>query len=91
MAAAVGEEVPAAGRALSLLRAHAAFLVLLAIAAPAIVAFAWQPDIATIGDDSVSYLLLAQHIAPGTPAIVERWASLWACLMHVTSRWVSPP
>jgi hypothetical protein len=78
MAARPAEEGSAASRpfSLSLLRRHAAFLALLAIAAPAIVAFAWQRDIATIGDDSVSYLLLAQHIAAGTPAIVERWVFL---------------
>lgn len=80
MALRPGDEGSAARRpfSFSFLRRHAAFLVLLALAAPAILAFAWQPDIATVGDDSVSYLLLAQHIAPGTPAIVERWVALRA-------------
>ncbi len=58
------------------LRRHAGLALLLVAAAPALAAFAWQRSIATVGDDSVSYLLLARHIAPGTPEIVERWVGL---------------
>ena len=61
---------------LAFLRRHAAFALLLAVAAPAMLAFAWQRSIATFSDDSVSYLLLAQHIAPGTAPIVEPWVGL---------------
>ena len=66
---------PASSRLFSFLRARAAFLVLMALAAPLMFAFAWQDGIATIADDSVSYLLLARHFAPGTPAFVERWVA----------------
>jgi hypothetical protein len=69
--------MPTAART-SFLRRHAGFIALLLAAAPAFFAFAWQRSIATLGDDSTSYLLLAQHIAPGTPAIVERWVGLRA-------------
>ena len=61
---------------IALLRRHAGLVLLLALAAPALAAFAWQRSIATIGDDSVTYLLLARHIAPGTPGIIERWVGL---------------
>jgi len=68
----------AAAHALAGLRRHIAFALLLLVAGAAMVAFAWQRSIATIGDDSVSYLLLAQHIAPDTPPMVERWVGLRA-------------
>ena len=47
---------------------------LLALAAlPLFVAFAWQPDLASVGDDSASYLVVAHWMAGGPPEIV-RWA-----------------
>ena len=54
---------PAVGR-LSFLRRHIAFLVLAAIAIPATVGFCWHSVVATIGDDSVSYLTLARYLTP---------------------------
>src|SRR5258706_10789245 len=48
-------------RAKALLRAHRSFLLLLAVFVPLAVHFAWHPDIATLGDDSVSYLALASY------------------------------
>jgi hypothetical protein len=50
-------------------------LVLLAAAVPAIVAFCWHPVIATIGDDSVSYLTLARYFcAWNQDPAAARWA-----------------
>ncbi len=77
MAVAPQPEGPTSRRPFSW-RAHIPFALLALVAGPALVAFAWQHGVATIGDDSVSYLALAQHIAPGTPAIVERWVGLRA-------------
>jgi hypothetical protein len=47
---------------------------LLALAATALfVAFAWQPTIATVGDDSVSYLAMARWFAGSADALVTPW------------------
>jgi hypothetical protein len=48
------------------------------LAAPALVAFAWQHGIATLRDDSVSYLVLARHFAPGPAAVSEPWVAHFA-------------
>lgn len=53
--------------------ARALFACLLIAVAPAMFAFAWQGGIATVGDDSVSYLTLARHFAPGGDPLVEPW------------------
>lgn len=67
-------EGPAAGRPFSL-RNHQAFLALLAVAAPLTFAFCWQEVIATLGDDSVSYLTLARHLSPfSADPFTEPWA-----------------
>ncbi|HZZ93569.1 MAG TPA: hypothetical protein VFE23_13480 [Usitatibacter sp.] len=60
-------------RAAGVLRAHAAIFGLLALAAPLLVAFAWQPGLATFNDDSFSYLTLARWIE-GSRTFVEPWA-----------------
>lgn len=52
-----------------------AFGLLMAVVAPAMVAFAWQRGVATLADDSVSYITLALHMLPGTDPHVERWVA----------------
>jgi len=42
---------------------HAAFLLLLAAFAPLALHFGWHDGIATVSDDSVSYLTLAHWLA----------------------------
>jgi hypothetical protein len=62
-------------RRLSFLRGQLGFALLLAAAAPAMVAFCWHPVIATIGDDSVSYLVLARYFSPWNPdPLAAGWA-----------------
>lgn len=62
-------------RRLSFLRGQLGFALLLAAAAPAMVVFCWHPVIATIGDDSVSYLVLARYFSPWDPdPLAARWA-----------------
>ena len=46
-----------------LLRRHGAFLLLWAAACVTMLRFAWGEGIATVSDDSVSYLVLAQSFA----------------------------
>ena len=46
---------------------HLAFAAVAVLAIPAIVAFCWHPVVATVGDDSVSYLLLARHFTSWHP------------------------
>ena len=66
-------ERPIANRPFSFGRALG-FAVLVA-AVPAIVAFCWHSVIATIGDDSVSYLTLARHFSAWNPdPLAARWA-----------------
>ncbi len=56
-------------------RLHPEFLVLLAIAAPITIAFSWQHVIASLGDDSVSYLTLARYLSPfSSDALAAPWA-----------------
>ncbi|HXZ48620.1 MAG TPA: hypothetical protein VEG27_06335 [Usitatibacter sp.] len=55
------------------MRSLAGLLALLAVAGPLAVHFAWQRDIATIGDDSVSYLLLARHFAGTAGPLLAPW------------------
>jgi hypothetical protein len=59
----VSSEGPAARRPF-FWRRHRTFLILLAIAVPATIAFSWQGVIASLGDDSVSYLTLARYLSP---------------------------
>jgi hypothetical protein len=48
--------------------------VLLALAAaPLFIAFAWQPTIATVSDDSVSYLAMARWFAGSADAFLAPW------------------
>src|SRR4051812_6991174 len=54
---------------------HAGFMALLAAAAPLAIAFAWQRGIATLGDDSVSYVVLARHFVPGGDALSDPWVA----------------
>ncbi|MEO5693173.1 MAG: hypothetical protein ABIQ72_08625 [Usitatibacter sp.] len=52
------------------MRRHWAIAALLALAAALLVAFAWQEGLASLSDDSASYMVLAQAIAGANPAIV---------------------
>jgi 4-amino-4-deoxy-L-arabinose transferase-like glycosyltransferase len=59
----------------SFLKRHGAFLALLALAVPLTVGFCWQDVVATLGDDSVSYLTLARYFSPfSSDATVAPWA-----------------
>src|SRR5258705_2239689 len=46
---------------------------LLFVAAP-VAFFTWQSQLATFGDDSASYLTLANYFSPSGSAIVSQWA-----------------
>jgi hypothetical protein len=64
-----------AARALAL--RHGPFLLLMLVVAPLVLAFTWQDGLATLNDDSTSYLTIAAYLAGGDP-IVSQWASLHA-------------
>jgi hypothetical protein len=49
------------------------FVLLLALAAPALFFFAWHPGLSTLGDDSVSYLIQARAYAGNASAEVGEW------------------
>jgi hypothetical protein len=55
------------------LRSHAPFLLLLALVAPAMIHFASSDVIASLGDDSVSYLMLARYILNPEDVINRAW------------------
>lgn len=55
------------------LRRHGAFLAILALATPAIFLFARGPGLASLGDDSVSYVMLARHMLFPADAQVNEW------------------
>ena len=58
---------------------HVAFAVVAAVAIAAIVAFCWQSVVATVGDDSVSYLTLARHLSPWRPdPLVAPWVAYFS-------------
>jgi hypothetical protein len=58
---------------------HLAFAILAAVAIPAIVAFCWHSVVATIGDDSVSYITLARYLAPWRPdPLSAPWAAYFS-------------
>ena len=63
----------ASGAALAALRRHAPLALLLAVVLPLTLRFAWHPGLASIGDDSVSYLLLAQALAGNASPFVREW------------------
>jgi hypothetical protein len=52
---------------------HAGFLVLMLIAAPAMVHFASSDVVSSVGDDSVSYVMLARHFLDPGNAIYLDW------------------
>ena len=52
---------------------RAAHWLLALAAAPLFIAFTWQPTIATVGDDSVSYLAIARWFAGSAGAHLEPW------------------
>ncbi|HEX7403121.1 MAG TPA: hypothetical protein VF287_03825, partial [Usitatibacter sp.] len=70
----LSSEGPAARRPFSW-RRHRAFLILLAFAVPATIAFSWQEVLASLGDDSVSYLTLARYLSPfSSDPLTAPWA-----------------
>jgi len=53
---------------------HGAFLALFLAAAPLTAAFCGHPVLASLGDDSASYLTLARHLSPFQPdPLLEPW------------------
>lgn len=58
---------------MSLLRKHAAFAFVLAVATVLMLHFAWHPGLASLGDDSVGYLTLAQWLAGTASPFVREW------------------
>jgi hypothetical protein len=57
-------------------RAHLALGALAAIAGAFAASFAWQPGLASIYDDSVSYLIMAQAFSPWSP-VSDAVAAAW--------------
>jgi 4-amino-4-deoxy-L-arabinose transferase-like glycosyltransferase len=57
----------------SALRSHAPFLLLLALAVPAVIHFTASDVLASVGDDSVAYLMLARFILNPGDALVGEW------------------
>src|SRR5476649_2457974 len=56
-------------------RRHGAFLALLALVVPAMVAVYWQGVVASLGDDSLSYLTLARYLSPfSSDPLTAPWA-----------------
>ena len=78
MVSAVPEERPALRRPFSWPRASHWLLGLAAL--PLFAAFAWQPGLATIGDDSVTYLVVARWLSGNAGGLL---APLVAWHMHV--------
>src|SRR5689334_18937499 len=57
-------------------RKHAALLALIAIAAPLMFAFTIQARLATFGDDSVSYIVLARYFeGAAADPLLSPWAA----------------
>ena len=79
----------------ALLRVHRAFLLLLAVFVPLAIHFAWHLDIATLGDDSVSYLALASYYSGHvSDPLLARWTwwsahfpPLFPLLLAATGAW----
>ncbi|HEX7558117.1 MAG TPA: hypothetical protein VF386_02920, partial [Usitatibacter sp.] len=70
----LSSEGPAASRPF-FWRRHGAFLVLLALAVPATIAFSWEGVSASLGDDSMSYLTVARYLSPfSSDPLAAPWA-----------------
>jgi hypothetical protein len=54
-------------------RRHLPFALLMLAVAPLTLHFVWHAGLASIGDDSVSYLILAQHLAGNASPGVREW------------------
>jgi hypothetical protein len=63
---------------LTALRSHAAFALLFALAAPALFHFAHSGVVASLGDDSISYLLLARYMLDANDPLVRPWVGYHA-------------
>jgi 4-amino-4-deoxy-L-arabinose transferase-like glycosyltransferase len=55
------------------LRSHAPFLLLLVLVVPAVIHFTGSDAIASIGDDSIAYLMLARHILNPEDVLNSAW------------------
>ena len=55
------------------LRSHAPFLLLLVLVVPAAIHFTASDTIASVGDDSISYLMLARHILNPEDVLNRAW------------------
>ena len=58
--------------------ATGAFVLLMLVAIPAIVHFAASDDVATAGDDSIAYLMLARHILDAADPVNREWVGYQA-------------
>jgi 4-amino-4-deoxy-L-arabinose transferase-like glycosyltransferase len=56
-------------------RSHAPFLLLLVLAVPAVMNFTASDVIASVGDDSISYLMLARFILDPRDALIREWVA----------------
>src|ERR1700682_117120 len=54
-------------------RPHIPFPLLMLVAAPITLHFVWHPGLASVGDDSVAYLILAQQLAGTATPLVREW------------------
>jgi hypothetical protein len=54
-------------------RPHIPFALLMLVVAPITLHFVWHPGLASVGDDSVAYLILAQHLAGTATPLVREW------------------
>lgn len=55
------------------MRPHVPFALLMLAVAPLTLHFVWHPGLASLGDDSLSYILLAQAIAGNAGPFVREW------------------
>jgi type IV secretory pathway VirB3-like protein len=63
---------------MSSLRSHLPFALLMLVAAPLTLHFVWHAGLASVGDDSVGYLILAQHLAGNAGPWVREWVPFHA-------------
>ena len=61
------------------MKRHAGLVALIAVVAPLAAMFCWHDVIASIGDDSLSYVALARHLSPFSgDALVEPWVRYYS-------------
>lgn len=75
MSVVVPRADPAAG---SWIRAHAPFVVLMLVVTPWVFSFTWSDVIATVGDDSIAYIMLARHMFDADNVVNREWVAYQA-------------